>query len=719
MTTLIRDQDRLIRYFKSAIDASPLQAYASALVFSPSSSITRHIFKDDAPKWLLGNPKVDRYWIPCTLTLEGHTRGVTSVSFAHDDTYLASAGKDGTVRLWDMKTGACLLTMELDTSDIISISSAHRYNLLAVAAHREIKVLDPIAGSIVRTLSGHTGRVYSIAFSYDDELIASCSDDKTIRVWDRQTGENLHLLRGHSRLVQTVEFSPSDDYIASLASEGTIGLWDRRTGECLQVIHTDSLWLGTVRFSPSNGLVASGCKDGVELWNTTTGAYDRLKGAPGYFTCLDFSLEGCLLAAGSHYGTIRLWDWKSGKHIMMLSGHTNVITCVAFSHNGSLLASGSEDSTVKIWDPSVPPEEPEDEAFSEVVIASSHDGRWLAASIRQVFIQLWDGQNGNCIWTGKGHTKPISIFCFSQNNGVLASSSYDNSIRIWEVATGICLHVLRGHTSVAMNVVFSYDSLFAVSVSYKEAIIWDWESETPLFEHPTDRGVMAFSQDSRLLASLANEVGVIKLWQVRLGTPKMEIMEMTELRGHHYYIVSLTFSHNERLLASCSDDSIEIWDLEAGKRRYRLLGDRSHRSSVAWAPDDRWLVCASIDETIQFWDLSDGSPRRTIDMHTRLYQLQVDPSGSKIRTEIGSFHIDDPLTTDIQTIQRNQEGRMVTSGYGLSTDRVWITWNGQNVLWLPPEYRSRNSVVMGSTVAVGSKSGRLLLLRFSADGPSL
>ncbi|OCK73083.1 HET-domain-containing protein, partial [Lepidopterella palustris CBS 459.81] len=95
---LVYDARRFIMYHKQAIATSPLQAYSSALIFSPTSSLIRHNFRGEEPQWVTIKPKkvVAEKWSACLQTLEGHSRGVMSVAFSHDSSRLASASYDNT-----------------------------------------------------------------------------------------------------------------------------------------------------------------------------------------------------------------------------------------------------------------------------------------------------------------------------------------------------------------------------------------------------------------------------------------------------------------------------------------------------------------------------------------------------------------------------------------------------------------------------------------------
>jgi hypothetical protein len=53
--------------------------------------------------------------------------------------------------------------------------------------------------------------------------------------------------------------------------------------------------------------------------------------------------------------------------------------------------------------------------------------------------------------------------------------------------------------------------------------------------------------------------------------------------------------------------------------------------------------------------------------------------------------------------------------FGFSNDSCWITWHGSRLLWLPVDFRPSYSAVSGSTIAIGCGSGRVILMRFSAE----
>jgi WD40 repeat protein len=80
-------------------------------------------------------------------------------------------------------------------------------------------------GELLHTLKGHTNQVSSLAISYNGQIIASGSSDKTIKLWDLQTGELLHTLEGHSDGVTSLAISQNRKFIASGSQDKTIRIW--------------------------------------------------------------------------------------------------------------------------------------------------------------------------------------------------------------------------------------------------------------------------------------------------------------------------------------------------------------------------------------------------------------------------------------------------------------------------------------------------------------
>jgi WD40 repeat protein len=260
-------------YHKWAIENSPLQAYVSALLFSPACSLIRVLFKEEEPKWITIKPTVGDKWSACLQTLEGHSNRINSVAFSHDSTRLASVSSDRTVKIWDAGSGECLQTLEGHSNWCDSVALSHDLTrLVSVSSDRTIKIWDTGSGECLQTLEGHSDWINSVALSHDSTRLASVSSDHIVKIWDTGSGECLQTLEGHSDVINSVAFSHDSTQLASASDDRTVKIWDAGSGECLQTLEGHSNWINSVAFSHDSTRLASASYDRtVKIWDAGSG----------------------------------------------------------------------------------------------------------------------------------------------------------------------------------------------------------------------------------------------------------------------------------------------------------------------------------------------------------------------------------------------------------------------------------------------------------------
>ncbi|MBE9198097.1 serine/threonine protein kinase [Nodularia sp. LEGE 06071] len=280
--------------------------------------------------------------------------------------------------------------------NILDISGERAFSpkedIHASVAGRVIHLLSASTGKLIRTLSGHSDCVRSVAFSRDGQFLASGSFDKTIKLWNVSTGKEIYTLSCHSNPVRCVAFSRDGQFLASGSFDKTIKLWNVSTGKEIYTLSGHSRFVNCVAFSSDGQFLASGSFDNtIKLWNVSTGKeIYTLSCHSNDVYSVAFSRDGQFLASGSDDNTIKLWNVSTGKEIYTLSGHSDDVYSVAFSRDGQFLASGSPGNTIKLWNVATGKEIQTLSHFDKVFsVAFSPDGGWLAARDKGGNIKIW------------------------------------------------------------------------------------------------------------------------------------------------------------------------------------------------------------------------------------------------------------------------------------------------------------------------------------------
>ncbi|KIW63485.1 hypothetical protein PV04_10317 [Phialophora macrospora] len=712
---VVRDARRFITYHKQAIELFPLQVYVSALIFSPERSLIRGFFKHEEPKWITTSSQM-REWSACLQTLEC-SEPVSLVAISPDSTRIASA-LYLKVEIWYVKSGTRLRILEGHSEKISSMVFSHDSTRLASGLEDDtIKVWDVTKGTCLHILSGHNYWVRSVVFSPDSAQLFSRSN-KTIEKWDTISGDCLQTLWETDR-DQIEAFSTDLTRVATMAGSTTLKIFDLSNGICLQKQEVDDTKDYETVFSHDLTRLAilyPNCE--VKVWDLRNDVdLPTLQGHNDLVESAAFSPNSTQLASASRDGTVKIWDITSGVCLKTLSGHSGWAVSVAFSPDSTWLASGSNDGTVKIWDidSNISQQRFQGHYGAVSSLILSTDLTMLASCSDDRTVKIWDVSSGVWLQTLKGHHGKITEITFSFDSAQLASASTDQTAKIWETRSGAYLYTLEGHSHAVSSVAFSSNSTQLASASFDETVkIWDTSSgiclRTLIGATSIGRFLsVAFLPNSTLLSSTAFN-GTVTIWDTGNG----ECLQTFKRHTHLGISLSVAFSHDLQLAFASENHTVKIWDIRSGACLQTLEGHRDWVRVMAFSPDSTRLASASYDCTVKLWDLTNRVCLQTLDIGRPLGRISFAATGGHLNTDIGILALKptstctDPTVTKLQRLQRQ--------GWGLSSDDVWITYDSENRVWLPPEYRPSRSVMI-SPMSIGTIAGfrEVLIYRFNGE----
>ncbi|VDP12929.1 unnamed protein product [Onchocerca flexuosa] len=437
-------------------------------------------------------------------SFKDHTGTVVSLALASNDEFLVTGSGEFVVIVWNLSTGELAVRLAGLMAPVSCITMTSNDAFVAVACEDEtLKVFGTVSGQELHELSGHDGKVVSMAAAYDDCQLFVAAFAK-IYVFDIHNGKILDILNCINRQPVTSLKITNDNYFLLSACGNRISIWNiqhRRHQICTnqKAIVTD------ICMSPDEKSAACTTADGVvALWDLEICqcVCTMIQQRAVAVLRVKFSINSVFLLSGDAEGQINIWNSSNGK--LKRIHHSRAIESIFCLSDGSRILSVDQSNIVLIWNLFGADESLQvDRILAFTGIQPPDESVMMKAEI--------------C------HNEKITCFNSSANGTLLVTGSADLSLKLWQINTGFLMQVLVGHEEVVMCcAIANNESIIISGAKDSQIIIWETSTGNALLSLKTESPVTALviNADTTVVISdiLANSTGWIEAYNIEDGT---------------------------------------------------------------------------------------------------------------------------------------------------------------------------------------------------------
>jgi WD40 repeat protein len=360
----------------------------------------------------------------------------------------------------------------------------------------------------------------------------------------------------------------------------------------------------SLAFSPDGHYAVVAGGRAAVLWDVRSGKQLlQLTGHADRTWAVAYSPDGKYVLTGSFDHTARLWDATTGRELRRFVGHLDSVNAVAFSPDGKSVLTGSDDHSARLWD-----------------VATGKELRRFTSKLGPHV----SPENGNDPADDHDDLSNVSAVAFSQNSDPALAGKYvitgtDSGVQLWDAATGKRLRDIaprpqgpNAHGNIPWSIVCSPDGRWVGTAESASQTVQLWDLQTgklawswSAFNAVGPYQVLAFSGNSQVLF-----VGGFPDQKQRTATALnvadgKELLEVPPGGGS-----PIAFSQDGLSLLTggprLEPSAAQLWDLKALTITQRLRGQNADLIALTASPDGKALF--TLDNTAaEVWDTAGGT----------------------------------------------------------------------------------------------------------------
>lgn len=429
----------------------------------------------------------------------------------------------------------------------------------------------------------------TVSHQGDQAIVAL--DDGQVLMWSLVDGKPQALKPKMPLSVLNLALSGDGQTLAAGSEDGTLQVWDMgRLERPALVLKSNSLPINIITLDYLGTLVATAhpvdspeTKGQVEIWDLST---ESTIGSPFEteegISSLAIHREREMLVVGLHSGTVHVGNFRTETELLTPLRHPSAVTCLSINANASTLTVGDGRGYLHAWDLATgQPRTPAQAHDGEVVIAAQALEQGLVTSVsRHGEIQVWDTLTGERVHHRLRHSI-AEVSVTPDGSMLIVAPRHDPSVQVWSTHQRMTTRHYLASPEEAYKQNPKLPENASVELVQAAALGWnrigtfiaaaDHEARVsvysaqntqqplgPSFVHPPAVGVVAISEDGKLVATSGRDQEV-RLWDVSTGKPTGISIR------HDAFVNALALSPDAQQLVTVTDaGEIRVWDARTG-----------------------------------------------------------------------------------------------------------------------------------------------------------